>query len=283
MSGTSYYGTEYAYIDDIEIKYNDLGVDRVMFNGTQVTAEKQQIQENTSNGYPTGTYSYSCSYDATNLVKGMIDAGQLATNGAGTYTVGHILEPRAGDPYYSFTLYPSGTTGYPLAIPSGQAGTYREYSYAAWSLILIYTSPETLGHQIYLYDDFAFVENESLDFPVSGFLAPSDPTGSSATFFVGEGDAGYTGDGVNFNGYALSDAVNPSNNVWNSYSNALPNPSINGIDLDTFDVSSYIQPGDTSADIELYSNMEIYNVIYVLLSFRNDSEFGGVISFLIGH
>jgi hypothetical protein len=282
MSGTN----QYAYIDNIKITQNDLGVNRVMFNGQEITADEQQAKEDTWQGHPTGTYSYSCSYDATGLVNQMIAAGGLGTNGAGTYTVGHILEPRAGDPGYSFTLYPSGTTGYPLAIPSSTPGlndTEKQYSYAAWSLILIYTSPETLGHQLYLYDDFNFVENNSLDLPVSGFLAPNDPSGSKATFFVGEGDAGYTGDGVNFNGHPLSDAINPANNVWNSYSNALDNPYINGMDLDTFDISDYINPGDTSADIELYSNMEIYNSIYVILSFRSDSEFGGVISFLIGN
>ena len=131
-------------------------------------------------------------------------------------------------------------------------------TYAGWSLILIYTSPETQGHQLYLYDDFNFVENDTIDLAVSGFLAPDDPTGSSATFFVGEGDYGYTGDGVNFNGHALSDAINPANNVWNSYSNALPSPYINGIDLDTFDVSPYIHPQDTS---RIYSSTALMSFI----------------------
>ncbi len=275
---------QYAYIDDITINDNSMGVDRVVFNGQEIVADKQQFKEDTWQGDPTGTWSYSCSYEATDLVKQMIQNHQLQSNGAGTYTVGHVLRTRTGFPTY--TLYPSGTTGYPLAIPSSTSGmddTSKQYSYAAWSLIIIYTSPETQGHQLYFYDDFNFVENDTLDFPVSGFLAPEDPTGSSATFFVGEGDNGYTPDGVNFNGHALSDAINPANNVWNSYSNALPSPYINGIDLDTFDVSSYIQPRDTYADIELYSDFEIYNVIYVILSFRNDSEFGGVITFLIGN
>ncbi len=278
MSGSD----SYAYIDDITISQQDMGVDRVIFNGVEVTAGNQQFQENTNNGNPTGTWSYSCSYDATDLVKQMIADEDLGSNGSGTYTVGHVLEPREGDPGYSFTLYPSGSTGYPLAIPSDYAGSYREFTYCAWSLILIYTSPETLGHQIYLYDDFIFLFDESLELPVSGFLAPDDTTGSSATFFVGEGDYGYTGDGVYINGNSLSDGINPANNVWNSYSNALDDPYINGIDLDTFDISSYIEAGDTSADIELYSTFELYNSIYIILSFRNDSEFGGVISFHIG-
>jgi hypothetical protein len=283
---------ENAYIDNIVITVNDMGVNRVIFNGVEVTADEQQYKENTSQGNPTGTYSYSCSYDATDLVKQMISEGDLYPNGVGTYTVGHVLEPREGDLGFSFNLYSSqnpggsavGATGYPLAIPSGQAGSYGQFTYAAWSLILIYTSPDTEGHQIYLYDDFDFVENASLNLPVSGFLAPSDTTGSHATFFVGEGDAGYTGDGVRFNGQALSDGISGynSNNVWNSHSNALPNPYINGIDLDTFDISTYIQADDTSADVELWSTMEIYNVVYVLLSFRSESEFGGVITYLIG-
>jgi hypothetical protein len=284
---------ENAYIDNIVIIVNDMGVDRVVFNGIEVTADEQQFKENTNQGNPTGTYSYSCAYDATDLVKQMIEDGDLQPNGAGTYTVGHVLEPREGDEDFSFPLYASrtgplvGYTGYPLGIPSSTPGLSqlgRYYTYAAWSLILIYASPDIEGHQIYLYDDFDFVENASLNLPVSGFLAPSDPSGSHATFFVGEGDAAYTGDGVRFNGQALSDGISGynSNNVWNSHSNALPNPYINGIDLDTFDISAYIQADDTSADVELWSTMEIYNVVYVLLSFRSESEFGGVITYLIG-
>jgi hypothetical protein len=286
MSGAD----QYAYIDDISISQADMGVDRVVFNGTVVTADTQQAKENTFSGNPTGTWSYSCSYDATELVKQMIADNDLDPNGAGDYVVGHVLESRPGST--SYNLFPSGSTGYPVAIPSGSAGSYGQFTYAAWSLILIYTSPETEGHQIYLYDDFDFVENASIILPVSGFLAPSDNAtlaGSSATFFVGEGDAGYGShqigsdeDGVYFNGSPLSDAINPHDNVWNSYSNALDDTHINGIDLDTFDVSPYIHTNDTSAEVELYSTFEIYNVIYVILSFRSDSEFGGVITFLIG-
>jgi hypothetical protein len=297
MSGSDYSGNYYAYIDNIVISAKDMGVDRVMFNGHEITANKQQFNENLYEGTPVG-WSYSCSYDATDLVKQMIDEGDLQANGAGIYTVGHVMEPREGDPGYSYNVYsldgtPLGATGYPLAIPSSEFsyGDIRgQYTYAGWSLILIYTSPETAGHQLYLYDDFLFAEHyDVLDMPVSGFLAPSDTTGSKATFFVGEGDASIGGlhygpddkDGVRINGYDLSDAENPADNVWNSYSNALDNPEINGIDLDTFDISSHIQPEDTSADIQLHTYYDGFAVIYVILSFRSDSQFGGVISFQI--
>ena len=101
------------------------------------------------------------------------------------------------------------------------------------------------------------------------------------TYFVGEGDEHYTGDYIKVNGTNLSDATNPANNVFNSYSNALDNPSINGIDIDTFDMSAYVDPGDISADVTLGSNLEIYNLVYLILSFRSEITTGGTITYLV--
>lgn len=274
---------EYAYIDNITVTLHEIKVDTVLFNGNEITADRQQFQENDDRPETVGTWSYSSFYDATVLVGQLIDDGDIATNGSGTYTLGHIVRERTGYPGYSFELYPTfEDTGYPLGIPALASGTRYEYAYAGWSLILIYVSPETEGHQLYLYDDFTFVGNtESLQLSVSGFLTPDDPTGSRLTCFVGEGDFRYTGDYIKVNNFALSDAINPANNVWNSYSNTLDNPSVNGIDLDTFDISSYLDAGDTSATIELGTDIEIYNSIYVILSFRSDSIVGGTVTYLI--
>jgi hypothetical protein len=149
-------------------------------------------------------------------------------------------------------------------------------------LIIIYSSPETKGHQLYLFDDLTFVgQGENLEVPVSGFITPEDPTGSRLTCFVGEGDNRYSGDFIEINSNRLSDAVNPADNVWNSYSNALDNPSQEGIDLDTFDISDYIGPGDTSADVLLGTDVEIYNCVYIILSFRSDTEISGTVTYLI--
>ena len=35
----------YAYLDDITINANDTGVDKVVFNGQEITADKQQFKE----------------------------------------------------------------------------------------------------------------------------------------------------------------------------------------------------------------------------------------------
>ena len=135
---------------------------------------------------------------------------------------------------------------------------------------------------MYLYDDFTYVGGgETLELPITGFLTPPDPTGSRITCFVGEGDPFYTGDYASLNGNNLSDAVNPANNIWNSYSNAVDNPSINGIDFDTFDISEFVQAGDTSAGFETGTPLDVYNIIYIILSFRHDVSFGGMVSYLI--
>ncbi len=276
FNGSDYFGDECAYIDNIRIFKEDFGVNRVMFNGQEIVADRQQVDQNAGS-----TYSYSCFYDATGLINTMIDNGQLGMNGSGTYTLGHVLRTRPDDPGYSVSLYPSGSTGYPLGIPNTSTG-YREWAYAGWSLILIYTSPETVGHQLYLYDDFTYVGGgDTVNLPITGFLTPPNPAGSRLTCFVGEGDPFYTGDYVSLNDNVLSDGVNPANNIFNSYSNTLDNPNINGIDLDTFDISAYVQAGDTSAAFETGTPLDVYNIIYIILSFRHDATFGGTVSYLI--
>ncbi len=276
FTGSDYFGDEYAFIDNIRIYREDFGVNHVMFNGQEIVADRQQVDQNEGT-----TYSYSCFYDATDFINAMIENSELGANGSGTYTLGHVLRSRPDDPGFSVPLYPSGATGYPLGIPDTDT-SYAQWAYAGWSLILIYTSPEVEGHQMYLYDDFTYVGGgDTVNLPITGFLTPPNPAGSRLTCFVGEGDSHYTGDCVRLNGHLLGDIVNPEDNVFNSYSNALDNPSLNGIDLDTFNISTFVEPGDTSADFETYTPTDVYNIVYIILSFRHNTSFGGTVSYLI--
>ncbi len=190
-------------------------------------------------------------------------------------------------PGYSFYLYDSsgsstvGYTGYPLGTPAtklpGDASydpnkqipntgnTQNRYnaSYAGWSLVIIYSSPDTKGHQLYLYDiknpNFTFAEgfgsNADPDFDgdgqpggkVSGFLVPpqiSDETNAAKlTCFVGEGDEGNVNDYIKMTGPSgtwkkLWDGITTTsntkyspNNIWNSRSLVLG--AVSGVDIDT--------------------------------------------------
>jgi hypothetical protein len=283
---------EYCYIDDIIItastgsSVEDAKVNRVMFGpaGSTVQITSNDWQVASTPDAVEGSWSYSCYYDATDIVSAALDPETMS----GAFTLGHVVEGSG------YSLYPAGTTAYPLATPAlctSWGCTRYQWTYAGWSLLIIYSSPETKGHQLFLFDTFRYVGLDTqLSFLINNFLAPDDTTGSHLTYFVGEGDNHYSSDYIKINGYKLPrpgdlyepyEGFNPQNNVFNSYSNSLDDPYLSGVDIDTFDVSSCIGPGDSSAEVILDNGQEIYNLVYIILSFRSLVTGGGVMGYLI--
>ena len=71
------------------------------------------------------------------------------------------------------------------------------------------------------------------------------------------------------------------NDVWNSQSIGM---SETGVDIDTFNItwgSGLISPGDTSARIDIYTDVDIWNLIYIIMSFRSETTTGGTTTYLI--
>jgi hypothetical protein len=230
---------------------------------TTVNAARYQTQVNGSNGW-----SYACFIDITkNIqdVKSHIDAGS------------------AGDTY-KFTV------GGVYAV----AGT-SEWAFAGWSLILIYESPSEKAHQLYVWDRNFYYSgqisscnnsNPTLDFLIKGFKAPADHNGDKLTFFTGEGDRWYGDhqwnhcvydeDFVKFNGTYLGvDSLDPNimntrTNIMDGRSSSMGGATIEGVDIDTFNVTSYINGGDTQAEIIFGTGIDIWNLVYVVMSFRTD-------------
>jgi len=219
--------------------------DQPVEGAQDITASKWWLLENNA-----PDYSYSCFKDVTDLVK------FISPQGNGTYAVSGVA-----------------------------ANTSSEWSYAGWSLMVFYASPSELPHQLFLYDHFLYADSshDSHSFIIEGFEAPGDAE-ATLTCFVGEGDKHYgqpdgpwwSGcDYIEFNDYQLSDAVNPGCNVWNGESSGLGGLFIDGIDIDSFNVSSpIIDQGDTSAQVQLGTGVDAWNLVYILLSFR--SEYGGL-------
>jgi hypothetical protein len=194
---------------------------------------------------PQDDYSYCCRKDVTELVQ------TFTENGNAEYTVGNV----------------DGTT-------------YSQWSYAGWSLLIIYSSPETQRHQLYLFDlttdNFKYIapNTDGERFSISGFLVPDPIAGETIaakiTCFVGDGDDYYSGDFIALNppdvegyqipnSYKLWDGITLSapsfpprlpnnasspNNVWNSRSTAFGGSVIDGVDIDTF----YVPWGDPPED-----------------------------------
>jgi hypothetical protein len=246
-----------------------------------------------------GDYSYSCKRDVTKLVQHALELERL---GALNYPGNALYRVARGNSSVDF----------------GDPG--NEWSYAGWSLIIIYTSPFTKGHQLYLYDTFTYAHmNTDIDPTretsgpggvVSGFLVPqrigNETYAANMTAFVGEGDSYYDGDFLAFNAPALywnnaseipdtdrsrlwdgltlpehhNTQAHPDN-VWNSHAKSGFN---DGVDIKTFNVtwqSGLLSEGDTSARIDLPTGIDVWNLVYMIFSFRSATTTGGNLYFLI--
>ena len=290
----------------------DASVDQVMLNikpeggawsGEEtITGNAPQVL---SNGDSHG-WSYAYRVDVTDTVLNAVGEG---FTGNGQYMVGHD-DTNSSHHSYPYALYgwTDNHTGesivtyakYPLGSPMNGGGTdtgddeaegfQDEWAYAAWSVVVVYTSPSVTGHYLHIDDDFHYVDNDdTLIIPIEGFLAPqdviSDPEAARITCFVGEGDDLYAGDSLQVNGFYLSDVYNPWNNVWNSVSNASgEEASVDGVDIDTYAVagsSGIISPGDIEAEVTLDTGDDSWNLVYIILSFRNQTTMGGYMSYII--
>jgi hypothetical protein len=295
-------------------------VHKVLFNDTPVTADAYQTlcPEQFDDTVFEGTWFYTATADVTDLLDQWIDDGDIESNGDGDYTLGHYYvgaspseddyRVNEEDPDYYFDFYSGGGgTGYPLGTPSPSSNPSSSRYTAAhcgWSLLVIYSSPETEGHQLYLYDiqspnfDFFFGWQNNADFDndgeeggtISGFLVPEPIVGETLagriTVFVGEGDAGYTDDYFKVEDVSMSNGASPANNVWNSDS---PGLTVEGVDIDHFEItwsSGILDTGATSVDIDIPTgtppqDTDGFTMVYIILSFRSDVTSGGTISYLV--
>ncbi len=269
---------EYCYIDNIVIESIALNADTTAIfkiNGNQVyldefgepqTGEQEIVasQWSTLENNP-GQYSYACQLDVTDLVQEYSNIGANENHtGNGEYIVGDV-----------------------------DADTDEHWSYAGWSIIIIYSSPATAGHQLYLYDDFIWAQvSSNFDWDddgepggtITGFIVP-EPIGgevnaASLTCFVAEGDDWRNGDQLVFNDTALSDGFDP-NDVWNSQSVGMTE---DGMDIDTFDItwaSNLLEPGDTTVQLDMPNPGDNWNLIYIILSLRSKTSIGGTSHYVV--
>ncbi|RYF24918.1 MAG: hypothetical protein EOO42_04795 [Flavobacteriales bacterium] len=210
--------------------------------------------QNATNGK---TNSYACYADVTSLV---------SAQGTGTYTVANVSTATGGRPN-------------------------EEGLSAGWSLFVVYEDPKLPSKYITSFDGFSIISStNNLTIPVSGFKTiPSGPVRAKYAFSAIEGDRPYSGDFLQINGSTIGAtnnagvAIRPSTNFFNStvsYINTTTNTpelftdrnpkSSNtlGFDAGILNIpnpanaanpgGTVIKNGDTSANIRLGSNLDIY-------------------------
>ena len=133
--------------------------------------------------------------------------------------------------------------------------------YGSWSLVVVYEKTDDPLRNLTVYD--GLIRQQNGDGPrtttVSGFFTPiTGAIRAEAGIVVYEGDLDIPGDQFLFNGAAVSDALNPVNEFWNSnvtlFGTELagrnsPFTNLFGTDINMLNVSNFVTNGDTSADI----------------------------------
>ena len=140
--------------------------------------------------------------------------------------------------------------------------------------MVAYGDPNAPSRNLSIFDGLQNVSSSgNVTIPLSGFQTPlSGPVTSTVGMVAYEGDLGTTGDGASIQGgsgsfTALSNAVNPASNVFNStISNAgafvtsrMPSYQNNlGYDADLFTTTNVLGNNQTSTQVKLSTNGDAY-------------------------
>ncbi|MDY7395980.1 hypothetical protein UMM65_12045 [Aureibaculum sp. 2210JD6-5] len=171
----------------------------------------------------------------------------------------------------------AGSGNYFVADINLATGSSFTGPHGGWTLVVVYSEPTEQSRRINVWDGFQFFGFGATDsFNVTGILTPSLGTFETKVGYYGmDGEASSTGDFINLNAVALTDASNPANNVFNGTvsifgaNNPNRNPNITpynwGYDLDIFDASGYVPNSATSVAVQLGSTSEgVWGGVFVI-------------------
>jgi len=147
--------------------------------------------------------------------------------------------------------------------------------YAGWSILVIYEDSTLPSQQVNVYDGLASVYGQIGDDTSSAIINIQNlniinTSNARMGFLAWNGSPNlFFNESVSFNGNLLSNPpLNPSDNPFNGTNSYTGADDLYNMDLDVFDISNYIQIGDTDATLTLSSGFTrlIQNVVTVTRS-----------------
>ena len=230
-----------------------------------------------------------------------ITAAYLIWSGSGSSvdtTVTFQGSPRSADRTYTETFDPSG---YNLRFFTGvddvtslvattRNGTYTfggltvdssstycdvKAVLSTWSMFVVYQDASQPNRVINLYEGLEYARGSASTATISGFVYPASGGDAKFAAVVLEGDPdlsaalGGFSEQFTFNGTVMSDSYNPAANPYNSASNVLASSTTYGLDLDSWNVSSLVAPGATSATLRVSSGADLVLVTAALLEVQS--------------
>ena len=129
-------------------------------------------------------------------------------------------------------------------------------SYSGWNIIVVYEDLALQPQQLNIYNGFKYCGVDglsSINVPINNLNVISNQD-AKMSYIVWKGSSNlFLSESIQLNGSNLSNNLNPTNNPFNS-TNSFTNSITNwNQDIDTFDVSPFINVGDTEANITFNS------------------------------
>src|SRR5690606_29373245 len=144
-------------------------------------------------------------------------------------------------------------------------------NFAGWAIIIVYEDPTFSNSLVLIYDGFEHFSssNPELNFTLQG-LNVTEPTNNKIGFLAWEGDVSTSlNETLKINGVSLTNPpLNPANNLYNGTNSFTGSNQLYNMDLDYFDISTIINVGDTTLDVQFTSAQDfvMLNNIVVVLS-----------------
>jgi gliding motility-associated-like protein len=129
--------------------------------------------------------------------------------------------------------------------------------YLGWSIVVVYQEIGLQNIQLNIYDGLnavnTFFNNGITNITIDN-LNIIDVTDAKISYVAYNGSTNlFFDEFILWNGNTLSNALNPPNNPFNSTNNYTSTSALWNMDIDSFDISPYINIGDTTADITIGS------------------------------
>lgn len=145
-----------------------------------------------------------------------------------------------------------------LAVTTGAPHCGSSAVAAGWSVIAIYGSPSERLRAVNVYDGLQYFRGSALTLNPDGFRVPATNYDARMTIVAWEGDPGNStplggfSETLRFNGTAVDDGIvvagsDPTVQPYDGTVSSLGVATSYGADIDTFDVTALLSPGQTSA------------------------------------
>jgi uncharacterized repeat protein (TIGR01451 family) len=182
------------------------------------------------------------------------------------------LVPSAGNGSYTF----GG-----LTVVTGSPHCDVSAVTAGWALIVIYKSASERLRAINLYDGLLSYRGSSVPLTPDGFRVPSSNIDGRIAVFTLEGDPANSttmngiDEALRFNGNLLDDGINvpgsdPLIQQFDGTINSQGVATSYGIDVDQYDVSAYLSPGQTSATTVYSAGADLVLLMMQIVSATSD-------------